>query len=328
MNDVYFFVAEQLKKPYQEVKKILSGKKILNVNEAIDYVLCYEYPHDKQKIINTVKNNIKRVVTVNKFDDIFGKQIQHTVLYLDTNYQVFPPEQYGKLKWYLSSSTVEDYSIGPNGACSGMINIKKPIKNIIGMRIGNYDLLRGMYHTIGLTNMHHFDLCVEELKQQGFIANNRYNHFFFSRTYEPVSPNDELSTHGHNDGYFWFNKPIQYLDSVTLSLGYRGAEMPFYNNEFHGVLVQNSNPMQVNMDIVGTGTYCQLENVTIYGFTTGDPVTDASLINSVNGISRVSLYSGYMTFAIDISTMTPSSEEIHIMLKINRLIFNLELIHN
>ena len=154
----------------------------------------------------------------------------------------------------------------------------------------------------------------------------------------------DMTVDNFNKGYYWFNNPIREISRITLSMGNPFTKIPILPTKYNGVIVQNSNPMTIRIEsnIIDDGavvlpvsdlsSYIPLTSYfTISGFTTGDPVTDIALINSVNTILQPSDYNASeLIFDIDLSAMTPKDGDIKVVLRADnkiRHIFPMEIIY-
>lgn len=303
----------------------------------------FSEPSQKITINETkkTKNHIVKFLNKNMLKDLmkfFPKNYKRSNIVLDTHNQTLSNLKYGKLSWKVNYENI---------FIEGSVAFDPNMNFIHGIKLGGIKFLKNsLIETLGNSKNYHLSILIDEFSSQSFVGTDgKLFHFLQMYKYqyngeEPLSV--EVSPYGHNDGYFWFNKPFQSLHTITLTLGDPMIEIPFDNNFIKCKLVQNSNPMElipINK-ITYTTLYYMNNQLQISGFTTGNPVADTVLISSINNqiININNIYkdtndivTSFELSSIDVSSMTPRENDIEILLfskEVNRYIIPLELIYS
>ena len=232
----------------------------------------------------------------------------------------------GKLSWNLAN--INNYQ-------KGVVCTSGNIRNIVGMR-----LFPPRWEKIDIAEynkdyINRWTILVEEFATQSFISPTG-NRFHFMFTYQAESDLDsagvyynfDYSLKNFNKGYYWFRTPFTTVDKMTLSFTSAFNKFNIKTNKAYGTIVQNSNPMQIDFEtspIFFTGDIAEIN-----GFTTGDPIADAALIEYVNATWTLTAVSRFkLTIPVDISTMVPKNSNITCSVKIKRyrMTFPIELIY-
>ena len=155
----------------------------------------------------------------------------------------------------------------------------------------------------------------------------------------------EMTTHNFNQGYYWFRQPITELSRITLSFGCPWYQFNIKNSKFTTAINNYTNLLAAIINI--TPTWNNLNqanlggNLTITGFNTANPITDAALIEYVNSTTFTSsMYSSsiitissvnynlitFNTVSLAGVSLVPNSQ-MNIYTNIYRMIFPFEIIY-
>lgn len=292
----------------------------------------------KQLMTNTKIRQIFGISDLHKLKLYVNPQIQykHKLLALDTANQSLTTLKPGKLFWELTNAST---------ASQGVIALNGIVKNIIAVRLGDGKITLSQHHLASAQKTRSMlSIGIEELFVQSFIGKNNFRFHFIQKNMPGTTGHISLANYSDimeysarqfNKGWYKFNKPISYLNSVTLRFGDPLNEFPITNNYIYGNVVQGSNPLKINLENyinefgfptgeeIINGTLVPIK-ATAYQFTTGDPQTDSALISSVNGqrhrITVDTLGAGFpaqvltVTIPIDTSTMTLTDNTVPLLL--------------
>lgn len=108
----------------------------------------------------------------------------------------------------------------------GSVNVIGNVRDIVGFRIFPF---RIPYVAIADNNYSRISMLIKELSTQAFIAHeNRKFHFMLRSAVD--NEFIDLETDKFNDGYFWFEKPITTLDTLTITFGNPIEQITFDND--------------------------------------------------------------------------------------------------
>jgi hypothetical protein len=108
-----------------------------------------------------------------------------------------------------------NYILNSQADTQGSVNIIGNVRDIIAMRVYPF---RIPYVDTADNNYARISVFVEELGSQAFVAHeDRKFHFMLRATNDTEFI--ELETNKFNDGYFYFEKPITTLNTLTVSFG-------------------------------------------------------------------------------------------------------------
>lgn len=215
-----------------------------------------------------------------------------------------------KLKWNI---------VNTKNTNQGDVNTHEKLYNVIGMRLLPFRMRT--YDTTLTPTFPRWYIGIEEFATQSFISSKNYLYHFISnldlsnRQGTGSSFYKEMQTFPFNQGYFWFNDVIKVINSITLNIFNVFDKLDINivpQQTTNSIVVQNSNPLTftISNSNIFTG-----DIVTITGFTTGDPITDAALITSVNNYQSYIYINSSGTTAyinIDASSMTPTGSTLNI----------------
>jgi len=109
----------------------------------------------------------------------------------------------------------------------GFVNVIGNVREIIGLRIYPF---RIPYDTTADNNKYaRVSILIKELESQSFIAHEQRKFHFMARS-TVDNKFIELDTDDFNDGYFWFEKPITTIPSLTLTFGNPIEKISFDND--------------------------------------------------------------------------------------------------
>jgi hypothetical protein len=136
-------------------------------------------------------------------------QYKRNHILLDSRYRIVDeqaPVNISSFKWnYIQKS---------QSTAEGSVNIIGNVRDIIGLRIYPF---RIPYTDNADNKYSRISLLIQELSAQTFIAHeNRKFHFMLTSTIDSEFINLDADVY---NGYFWFEKPITTLDTLTISFG-------------------------------------------------------------------------------------------------------------
>jgi hypothetical protein len=160
--------------------------------------------------------SIKNILGVNRLSDAVRKfnpqsLVRRNYILLDSRYRIITSLSANggvpSFSW--------NYIVNSQQTAQGTANIVGNIRDIIGIRAYPF---RIPYVSNADNRYSRVTMLINELGSQSFIAHeNRKFHFMFQSTID--SDFIDLSTDNQNDGYFWFEKPITTLDTITVTFG-------------------------------------------------------------------------------------------------------------
>lgn len=245
-------------------------------------------------------------------------------LHLDTNNMVYRED--GKLSWDLTES---------NRYLEGVVNIQRPIKNIVGMRLMPFRMIEAN-STFTKDHIYRWSILIDELQNDSFKATNNFHFITTGTKVNSVADAEsdnyiEMTMANFNRGYYWFNYPVYSISSLTFSFSNILNRFNMPNQISKWLVEQTSNPMHLTPVFVIAPYEIKTEDIIITGFTTGDTATDSAVIDSVEGqvltvtsASATDIYIG----AIDLSSTTSTGGDLYVYVKSYRYrtILSLELI--
>lgn len=164
-----------------------------------------------EKIGKSDINNLLGMSTADEVVRILNPKSQYRKnhMLLDSRYRIFleqSDENISKFRWnYIQKS---------QSTINGSVNVIGNVRDIIGFRI--YPI-RIPYVTSADNNYARISVFIEELASQAFIAHEgRKFHFMMNSTIDSSFINLEADVY---NGYFWFERPITTLETITLSFG-------------------------------------------------------------------------------------------------------------
>lgn len=246
------------------------------------------------------------------------------LLYLDLNNTSSDTDPLTRPRWYINHST-PIYT-------PGTVNVNLPLENVISMRLRDINFSVRQSEKSRRLSMYVMYILIEELQSQCNLG--LFNFHFASKklNYDPqangLKYSYTFSTFEYNDGRFYFYKPIDHIDKITLNLRLHDYPFSFDAETLTASVTPLSNPARLTF-----ATEHGLVNaqITISGFTTGDPITDASIIAAMNTThSTYTVLDDYtITLPIDLSSTTPlvshsvqvySSTGLNFVLEVNSLV--------
>jgi hypothetical protein len=136
----------------------------------------------------------------------------------------------------------------------GVVTTLKKIYNIVGMRMFDTILYTPAVYTSSEEQPIYsstYTFLIEELITQSFITHGQYFHFIGGLDYIPSSYNGKtsISFEKYNHGFFWFYKPVQELNKLTISIGNPILPYRWPEECYNGVLDLFSSPGNVLISI-------------------------------------------------------------------------------
>jgi hypothetical protein len=213
----------------------------------------------------------------------------------------------------------------------GSINTVNEVMNIYGIRFYPMTLYAGS-QTNNTLNSDMFinnsiSVLISEFSPQSFksIEGNLFHHISnYTINTKVISPGNSIVNITttpllNNKGYFWFQKPINQFSKLTISFYNPFQLITFIPNYLSAVVIQNSNPMQLTFNVL----HNMLSNfkILINNFTTGNPISDKLLIDSINdqtlNVTKIDDYN--ITVPIDLTSMTPLLNPLTIFINIETI---------
>lgn len=285
-----------------------------------------------EKNLNIENKNVYKIGSLfgsYQLDDlksVFIPTNKHKIIYLhlDTDNMLYRED--GKLSWGLTESSV--YT-------AGNINIRQPIRNIVGMHLMPFRLAESTT-TYSKDNIYRWSILIDELQSDSFMNVIKYHFVTTGTKVNSVTDAEstayiEMTMANFNHGYYWFKEPIYSLSSITFSFGnlLSRFDVPAQISKWR--VDQTSNPMHLVRVFTITPYLIQTESIIITGFTTGDTVTDSAVIASINDqVLTTTAYDANNIYigAISLATTTSTGSDLFVYVKSYRYrtIMSLELI--
>lgn len=163
-------------------------------------------------------NNISDAVRALNPDSLIRKNY----MILDSRYRGNASNSQQKIKEYTWGYVQKSQLL-----TNGFVNVIGNVRDIIGLRVYPF---RIPYDTTADNNKYaRISVLIRELDSQAFIGHEqRKFHFILRSTVD--NKFIELETDKFNDGYFWFEKPITTIPSLTLSFGNPIEKISFDND--------------------------------------------------------------------------------------------------
>ena len=288
--------------------------------------------NSNQNVFNIKNKNLYKIDKLygsNQISDF--KKILHPMhnyktihLHLDTDNMLYRED--GRLSWGLTESST--YT-------AGNVNIRQPIRNIVGMRLMPFRLAESTT-TYSKDNIYRWSILIDELRSDAFM--NVINYHFITTGTKVNSVTDvestayiEMTMANFNHGYYWFREPIYSLSSITFSFGNLLSRFDVPGQISKWRVDQTSNPMHLVRVFTTTPYLIQTESIIITGFTTGNTVADSAIIASINDqVLTTTAYDANNIYigAINLATTTSTGSDLFVYVKIYRYrtIMSLELI--
>jgi hypothetical protein len=175
---------------------------------------------------NIPPNNINKFLGISNSEDavrVMNPNALHrkNFMLLDSRYRI------------LSGSTIDgistfswNYVLKSQIEAQGSVNIIGNVRDIVAMRVFPF---RIPYVESADNKYSRISMFVEELGSQAFVAHeNRKFHFMLRSSID--SEFIDLETNKFNDGFFYFEKPITTLNTLTLSFGSPLEKITFPND--------------------------------------------------------------------------------------------------
>ena len=225
-------------------------------------------------------------------------------------------------------SFVWGYTGGRN-ICIGSINSSSDIQNIVCLKLQNFCMPYGNEVYDGLSSYNRISVVIDEISAQSYIVSGNKRAHWILRHDEfyttPATKRMEFNVEDFGNGEYWFNKPITYLDSITIKIGSPTLPITFKHDR-DTCYATYGNPTIIHTTyphLFTAYTYITLQN-----FITDNLQNDSAIIEQVNSkkeIRATVITANSLSIPIDTSTITP-----HINLLFNvffedrRIIMNLE----
>lgn len=327
-------------------------QKQFDIHEMLRPVLKID-ENTKNNHINIKIANLLGITSKEELKLLFKPKYKKKQIILDTINQDRSVDCFsGKVSWYINTTKY---------FAEESANFNFDFRNIIGIKLSP---CRWEYSPeyLYMTNITRWTVCIEEFNAQSFIypisqtfssappnygvvTNTRKFHFIFalgsiaaldsSGTYNYY----DMDIKGFNEGYYWFDPPVTILSNkITLSFGMPFNSFCIKSQKFTGLIGKSidnhltitslHNPLVINDNRALPLMYGSL---TLDGFTTANPVTDAALISSINGHTFTPTYPvNQYTIqfnAIDLTGITLTGGSMNCYTNNYRMIFQLEFIY-
>ena len=198
------------------------------------------------------------------------------------------------------------YSPGKNIAV-GNVNSSSDIERIVSIKLDSICLPYGIERYDGNLSYTRISVVIKELIAQSYMLSSKMNAHWILCNSEQFYANKkriEFTTDDFHKGTFVFNKPITYLDSLTISFG-----SPLYPISF--LFDRDTCTATYGVNTTLTCTYPHMFNgsfyITISNFNTADIINDKDVISRMNNQTEI-LVTGSgnnIIVPIDTSTITP-----------------------
>ena len=214
----------------------------------------------------------------------------------------------------------------------GNVNSSSEIENIVCLRLQSFCMPYGIEFYDGLSSYTRISVVIEEISAQSYIVSAvKRSHWILKHNEFKSTPDTkriEFSADDFNNGEYWFNKPITYLDNLTIKIGSPTLPISFnYDRDTCTATYGNPTIITTTYPHKFTGsTYITLSN-----FTTNDPITDKAIIDSINSSSEIKatvIDSTNLSIPIDTSTIIPVIPlTFNVFFEDRRIIMHLEVLY-
>jgi hypothetical protein len=288
--------------------QIIAGK----VNDEIN---------DEANNADEIDVEVSSLLMLNSIDDIMRNirpKQTYQYLMLDSANAVFSPDR-STMQWLIND--------GNPIARSNYINLSRPLKNIIAMRLGRVSWSSMDQTNTNILTNNHIGLGFSEFASQSLIFPSGPRLHFIQYDYDLIHTGNTITTSSffENRGWFRFRKPFTKLDTLTLSVWNLGNVTPIIMPDYYVSI----NAMQVcyaftfegpNLFYIVTNdlhlfpiiypTFHGLPDYTqplsvlgeqfqYSGFTTNDPVADAVVIAQYNSQHTITFTQVNSVYVID-----------------------------
>jgi hypothetical protein len=190
----------------------------------------------------------------------------------------------------------------------GVVSTMKSMQNIIFMQFSKFSI---PYSATADNVYNKISLLVNELQFAAVMAHeNRHYHALFDTT---VQANRILCTPDSQDeGKFRFNEPINYLKTISITLGGPFNELSFLP-EFYSTTITSNGVGSTYINFIQAHNVSIGELVYIVGYTTANPATEFAAVIAINNELGhiVNVVNGTtLEITADISTTTPLSPSV------------------
>jgi len=224
-------------------------------------------------------SNLLQLMSQSNIRNMFNPQGRYVKNYIPINNQnrISDPSYDGtyKTKWNMN------YGIPISR--KGFIDVNFRIRDIVSMRIQALSIVCRSTFMQNQLSRNRTAILIEELASQSFVATEGNNfHFMMLQSIASQGPSISIQTidpYYLNRGNFYFRTPITKLDSLTISLYNPFQPIPLDPEIISGVVIQGTNPATI---IFSSEHGLYEDFITISGYTTGNPVADATIIASMN----------------------------------------------
>ena len=239
-----------------------------------------------------------------------------------------------------SKSTTASWQLNTRGLFSkNTVTTIGDIKNVVGMRVNRLNIptnyAPGYYNVTKQQN-----ILIEEFSTQSFITKNRNFHFYYMGLpgipayNSPAEARETVKEYKvSNNGYYWFQKPITHITTLTLSFGEGANVVPFPRADmyiplnFTGISIGNPTTITTN----GGHFLLDGDTVSMRDFTTNDPVGDSAVITTMNDsgghiITKISANRFSIPVVSTGITLSTSLDRVMAICITKKITFGLELI--
>ena len=289
------------------------GKPIESMSDTIS-----KYPAD----INLTKmlgmNNSEEIVRVLNP----GALLRKNYMVLDTRYRIpSSTNNLTKFSW--------NYILHDETSNQGTVNVVGNVRDIVAIRVYPF---RIPYILSADNKYDRITMLIEELSGQAFIAHeSRKFHFMLKSGIDSNFIN--LKTNKYNDGFFYFEKPITTLNTITVSFGSPLEPIVFENDSgwcaidyfslapLTKITTYDSNELTSNLQINNllNGDAVYFEN-----FRTGyiDPLLTDQVIIDKNIKNEINRKQGFLITVVDATSFTINYDTSNIQNPVSNIRFN------
>jgi hypothetical protein len=173
----------------------------------------------------------------------------------------------------------------------GSINSSSDIENIVCLKLQNFCMPYGKEFYDGLSSYSRISVVIDELSSQSYIVNkDKRAHWILKHDefYSGLTKRIEFNIDDFSNGEYWFNKPITYLDNITVKIGSPTLPITF-NYDRDTCTATYGNPTVITTTYPH-GFFTGSPNttyITMQNFTTNDVNADKTIISQMNSNTEI-----------------------------------------
>lgn len=311
LADTAYTMDGEIKAPEEEDDSVIEIDTIAKLDNlgSIDNIIHIDNLELIQEIekLNLVER-VDEVGVVKNVSKFLGKNTEYGIrkminpksiykqayLSLDSKYRLSENDGTNYVSWNILNN-----SLISNGSAS----IVGSLGDIVAIRI--YPC-RIPYKQTAINNLKRISILIDELRAQSYIAHENRRYHFMCTAESDGNMINLLSLPTPLDSWYKFATPVVRFDKISLTFGAPLVPVIFDKDRLNATVsyVNPSRFIFAEPHNLLTG-----DNVTMEGFTTGDPSGDAAQINALNSVYgndvvRVDDYTIEILSA-DLSTATP-----------------------